>query len=258
MGLKSVRFETDGRVATVTLDRPASGNAVDHVMAAELSEACVRVNESNDIRVVVLTGSGDSFCVGTEYPDLTNENQAPAEAALGSLRAARYIAAIDGPVVAALNGDAIDQGLELALACDLRVASSSARLGLTQVKDGLIPWDGGTQRLPRLIGMGRAMEMVIGSRMVDAAEALQMGLVNHVTAPGAAVQKALEIASTIASMGPVAARYAKEAVQKGLDMTLDQGLRLEGDLNLLLHSTADRAEGIRSFLERRRPEYRGE
>ena len=142
MGLKSVRFETDGRVATVTLYRPASGNAVDYVMAAELSEACVRVNESNDIRVVVLTGSGDSFCVGTEYPDLTNENQAPAEAALGSLRAARYIAAVDRPVVAALNGDAIDQGLELALGCDLRVASNSARLGLTQVKDGLIPWDG--------------------------------------------------------------------------------------------------------------------
>ena len=94
--------------------------------------------------------------------------------------------------------------------------------------------------------------------MVDAAEALQMGLVNHVTPPGEAVQKALEIASIIANMGPVAARYAKEAVQKGLDMTMDQGLRLEGDLNLLLHSTADRAEGIRSFLERRRPGYRGE
>ena len=247
MPAKAVRYETDRHVATITLDRADAGNAVDYTMAVELAEACARAHESDEVRVVVLTGSGRAFAKSGQSPDRSPD----------TLRVASRIAAIDKPSIAAINGDAVDQGLELALACDLRLAARGARLGLTQVRSGSIPWDGGTQRLPRLVGIGRALEMVLTCRLVDAEEARQMGLVNVIAPDGEAVQKACEIAARIGEMGPVAARYAKEAVLKGADMALPQGLRLEGDLNLLLHTTSDRAEGIGSFVERRAPEYRG-
>ena len=131
-------------------------------------------------------------------------------------------------------------------------------MGLTQVGDGAMPWDGGTQRLPRLVGRTRAMEMVLTSRLVDAREALEIGLVNQVVEPDRVLRRSLDVASTIAGQGPIAARYLKEAVLKGLDMTLEQGLRLEADLSFLLQSTTDRAEGIQSFLEKRKPEYKGD
>ena len=254
---KTVLVEkTDRRIATVTLDRASTGNAVDQRMAIELGDACEQLDQDGDIWVVVITGVGDAFCLGSD-PSVIQMAQDEAESLL-SLRVAGRIAAMEKPVIAALNGDAIGQGLELALACEIRIASSEARFGLTQVNDGLMPWDGGTQRLPRLVGCGRAMEMILTSRMVDAGEALEIGLVNEVEEPGQVVQRAQEMASTIAGQGPIAARYIKEAVLKGQEMTLEQGLRLEADLNIILQSTADRAEGIRSFLEKRRPQYRGE
>ena len=171
---------------------------------------------------------------------------------------ASAVADIEKPVIAAINGDATDQGLELALACDIRVASERARFGLTQVETGLVPTDGGTQRLPRLIGRARALEMILTSRLIDAAEAKHIGLVSDIVAPSEVLARAQEIASAIAKHGPIASRYLKEAVLQGLDMTLSQGLRLEADLSFLLQSTADRAEGIDSFLERREPDYKGE
>ena len=252
----AVRYETTRHVATITLDRAASGNAIDYTMAVELAEACSRARESDEVRVVVLTGAGAFFCKGDRAP--ADGKTASGDGRPAEVRVAGRIASVEKPVIAAINGDAIDQGLELALACDIRVASDAARLGLTHSKSGSIPWDGGSQRLPRLVGTGRALEMVLTGRLVGAEEARQMGLVNVTAAPGEAVQKALAIAAGIAEMGPIAARYVKEAVLKGGDMTLDQGLRLEGDLNVLLHTTSDRAEGIRSFVERRKPEYSGE
>ena len=165
---------------------------------------------------------------------------------------------MEKPVIAALSGDALDQGLELALACDVRVASLDARLGMTQLARGLLPWDGGTQRLPRLVGRAAATEMLLTGATLDAARALEIGLVNESVDPDRVAERAAEIAATVASHGPIAARYTKELVHDGLDMTLDQGLRLEADLNFLLQSTADRAEGVASFLERRGAVYRGE
>jgi enoyl-CoA hydratase len=246
----TIRLDVDQRIAIVTLARPERSNTLNERMAFELREACHLVRQNDDVRVVVLTGEGDAFCRGTDF----SESQRSFE----RLKVADAVASIEKPVIAALNGDARDQGLELALACDMRVTSSDARLGLAQVQSGLIPWDGGTQRMPRLIGRGRAMEMILASRIVDAQEALNMGLVNHLAEPGQALTKAREIASAIAGHGPIASRYLKEAVLKGADMTLDQGLRLEADLNFILQTTADRAEGLRSFLERRAPEYHGE
>ena len=250
--MTGVTLDIQDKIAVVTLDRPEAGNRVDENMAAGLAEACAAAERDDAVRVVVLTGVGRSFCVGSE-PD------SPATpAAFSRLRSSGSVASISKPVIAAVNGDAIDQGLELALACDLRVASSGARLGLTHITRGLVPWDGGTQRLPRLIGLGRATELVLTGRLVDAGEAHRIGLVNETVNPGETVERALALASLLASHGPAAQRYAKEAVLQGQDLTLAQGLRLEADLSFLLHGTADREEGIASFRERRKPEYRDE
>ena len=239
-------------IATITLDRPDAGNAIDEQTAQRLRDACERVRQDDDVRVCVITSDGD-FCVGTEF---VGETPIPDEFA--RLRVSEAVAAIEKPTIALINGDAIDQGLELALACDLRVAASDARLGLTHLATGLIPWDGGTQRLPRVIGQSRATAMILTSRLVDAQEAMDIGLVNHVAEREEATEYVMSLSTTIASHAPIAARYLKETLLKGSDMTLAQGLGLEADLTVILQSTADRADGIASFLERRQPNYRGE
>ena len=250
--MTGVSLETQNGVAVITMDRPDAGNRVDQALAVSFAEACTAVERDDAVRVVVLTGAGGSFCEGTEP-----ESPAGREA-FSRLRASAHVASISKPVIAAVNGDAIDQGLELALACDLRVASSGARLGLTHITRGLIPWDGGSQRLPRLIGLGRATELIMSGRVVDADKAYRFGLVNETVPPGQELERALSVASGVAAHGPAAQRFTKEAVLRGQDLTLDQGLRLEADLSFLLHDTADREEGIASFRERRPPEYRDE
>lgn len=245
--LRTLTLAIEEHVATVTLDRPAAGNSVNELMASELRETCDSVDADPDVRVVLLTGRGDAFCLGTDGPGPVDD-----------LRAAAAVSAVRKPVIAVLNGDAVDQGLEIALACDIRVASTCARLGLTHLARGAIPWDGGTQRLPRLVGIGRAMDILLTSRLLDAEEALEAGLVNELAEAADLRTRAGALAGTVAGQGPIAARYLKEALLKGADMTLEQGLRLEADLNIILQSTVDRAEGIRSFLERRSPLYRNE
>ena len=240
-------------IATITLSRPNAGNAIDEQTAQQLRDLCEVVRQDDDVRVCVVTAAGGVFCAGTEF---AGEGPSPDEFA--RLRVSEAIAAIEKPTIALISGDAIDQGLELALACDLRVASESARLGLTHLASGIIPWDGGTQRLPRIVGQSQATDMILRSRLLDAQEALEIGLVNHVGEHEEAAGYAHSLAATIASHAPIGARYLKETLMKGADMTLAQGLGLEADLTVILQSTADRAEGIASFLERRQPEYRGE
>ncbi len=249
----TLRLTKSGGIATITLSRPHKRNAVNERMAQELRDACERIRQDDDIRVGILTGAGDAFCGGTDADELP---AAPDD--ILRLKASAAIAGVEKPMIAFVNGDAIGQGLELALACDIRVAASDARFGLTQLSGGMMPWDGGTQRLARLIGISRATELILLSRILDADEALAIGLVNHTDERGAAQEHAHTLAATIASHGPIAARYLKEALLKGADMTLAQGLGLEADLNIILQSTVDRAEGIASFLERRTPHYRGE
>lgn len=173
------------------------------------------------------------------------------------LQVASSLAALPIPVIVAVNGDALDHGLELALAGDLRVAATNANFGLTDLSRGVLPWDGGTQRLPRLVGPAWALDMVLTSRVIDATEALAIGLVNRVVEGDQLLAEVHQMADAIVAGGPIAARYAKEAVQKGIDLALPQGLGLEADLNVILQSTADRAEGIESFLQRRDPRYTG-
>ena len=252
--ISPARYETAEHIATITLCRPDAGNAIDELMAAALRDACERARQDDDIRVVMLTGAGDAFCLGTEGDagSLDPDDMA-------RLRVSDAVAAIEKPVIALINGAALDQGLELALACDARVAASDARLGLTQVRRGAMPWDGGTQRLPRLIGQSAALEMILTGRIIRAADALDTGLVNLAQSGASdAAEYAYALASRMAAHAPIAARYLKETLLKGADMTLAQGLALEADLSVLLQSTSDRAEGIGSFLERRAPRYRGE
>ena len=248
-----VSVEVADGTATVYLDRPDAGNRVNERLAAGIRDVFDSLEHDDRVGVVLVTGCGEVFSLGSEPPSDDLDFLQTAD----KLRVSSRIAACAKPVIAALNGDAIDQGMEMALACDFRLAAEDARLGLTQVDAGLLPWDGGTQRLPRLIGQGRAMEMVLTSRIVGALEAMEMGLVDRVVGRGGVLTEARKLAETIASHGPIAARYVKEAVRTGRDLPLDQGLRLEADLNILLQGTEDRAEGIRSFLERRAPTYKG-
>ena len=246
MPYSTIIYSRKAHIARVTLNRPAAGNAINQQLAQELEEVCQLINQEDDIYVVTLTGAGDVFCSGGEV-----------ELETGSYHPAAAVAGIDRPVIAAVDGDALGLGLEIALSCDIRIASEKARFGLPQVARGRIPMDGGTQRLPRIIGRGKAMELLLTAETISADEALEIGLVSKVVPPEALAGEVDKLAETIAAKGPIALRYLKEAINKGLDMTLEQGLRLEADLYFLLHTTSDRTEGIKSYLEKRKPEYKG-
>ena len=244
-----------GRVARIILSRPEAGNAIDFGLSYALADIAGEVRQRDDVWAVVLASEGPDFCVGTDPEALLiasmDDSQLPA------LRAAQSIAAIEKPVVCSIQGRAYDQGLEIALACDVRVAGSTSTFAMRHVLSGDMPWDGGTQRLPRVVGRSRAVEILLTGRTFDASDALAIGLVSETVAPVDAGTRANELAETIAAHGPTALRYVKEAVLSGSDGPLEQGLRLEADLSFLLQSTRDRSEGISSFLERRAPDYRG-
>jgi enoyl-CoA hydratase/carnithine racemase len=249
-----ILYSPINHIGYITLNRPESGNNIDLPMAQELTEVCQKINQDENIYVVVITGAGDIFCAGGQAQSISLTEMGQLSANQGFSEA---MANIDRPTLAALNGDALGPGLELALACDLRIASNHARFGMPQITSGIMPLEGGTQRLPRIVGKGKALEMVLTGETITAQEAWEIGLVNKVTAPENLATEVQALATTIATKAPWALRYCKEAVNKGLDVTLDQGLRLEADLYFLLHTTVDRTEGIRSFLEKRPPKFGG-
>ncbi len=236
-------------VAYLTLNRSEADNVINQSLAQELTDVCQVINRDDSIYAVMITGAGDkAFCGGSELEQ--------------RLQMARYnvaaaVAGIDRPVVAAVNGDALGEGLELALSCDIRLASDRARFGLPQLAAGFIPTEGGTQRLPRLVGKAKALELILTAATVSAAEALAIGLVSRVVPAEKLAAEAEALVRAIAGKAPIALRYVKEAVNKGMDLTLEQGLRLEADLYLLLQTTADRTEGIKAFLEKRPPRFQG-
>ncbi|MFH1144844.1 MAG: enoyl-CoA hydratase-related protein [Candidatus Eisenbacteria bacterium] len=251
--------EAKGPVAIVTVNRPDKLNAINRAMFFELRALFQEIDADAAIRAVILTGSGTkAFAAGADIAELATLSPAEArELSLLGQSVMEGIARLSKPVIAAVNGFALGGGLELALCCHFRIASSNARLGLPEVTLGLIPGYAGTQRLPRLVGTGRALEMILTGIPLDAQEALRVGLVNRVVELEALLPTCEGIATTIASRGPVAARFALDAVQRGLDGTLEEGSRLEAALFGLLWSTADMKEGCAAFLEKRKPQFEG-
>ena len=247
MPYSSIIYTKKDHIAHIALNRLKAGNTINQQLAQELEDVCRQINQDEAIYVVILTGAGDrAFCKGSE-----------AEKSGAVYSAANAVADIEKPVIAAINGDALGQGLELALSCDIRLASDRAKFGFPEVSQGLIPSDGGTQRLPRIVGKGKALELILAAETVTAQEAFEIGLLSKVVPHKELLVEAEALARTIAAKGPIALKFIKEAVNKGLDLTLEQGLRLEADLYFLLHTTADRTEGITAFLEKRPPKFKG-
>ncbi len=259
MPVRTVSLEKRGPpgragIAFLALRRPDRENVVDAALLADLAGACDTIEADQEVRVVVLTAEGENFCRGWDTAFLGGEDPL-ADIAQGDPFGC--LAELPRPVVCAIQGDALSAGLELALACDIRVAAEDARLGLPETKLGLVPMGGGTQRLARLMGTGKALEMILTGEPVDAREALRTGLVSAVAPRDKLAAEAEAIAKRIAERGPIAVRYAKEAVSRGLEMPLEQALRYETDLTIILQTTEDRAEGVRAFLERRKPDFKG-
>lgn len=256
---ETIRYVAAAHIATITLNRPGVHNAMNETMRRELTRCFEGLVVDDDVKVVVVTGAGErAFSAGADIREFVEP--------LGPVRfreqrrRVEFRQAMDRcpqPIIAAINGFALGGGLELALACDVRIADADATLGLTEINLAIIPGGGGTQRLPRLVGRGKALELILTGARIPADEALRIGLVERVAPAGEALTAATELARTIAAKAPVALRYAKEAVVKGLELPLADGLRLEGDLSTLLRTTEDRVEGAKAFLEKRAPRWTG-
>jgi enoyl-CoA hydratase len=258
MAYTAIALEKKDHIATITLSRPRVLNAVDAQMAEELDDACRNIGQDEDIRAAIITGAGDrAFCAGGDLAQTSESPTSPVEAFPQIFEVGNMLAAVDRPVVAAINGYALGLGLCLAMASDIRIAAENALLGVPDLARGHLPLSGITQRLARLVGRGAALEMLLTAEPIDAREAYRLGLVSKVVPPAKLMPEAQALAQKIASKGPIALRFAKEAVGKGMDLTLDQGLRLEADLYFLLHTTQDRTEGVKAFQEKRTPTFKG-
>ncbi|MBB5235279.1 enoyl-CoA hydratase/isomerase family protein [Deinococcus budaensis] len=254
-----LQLDQHGPLAVLTVNRPGALNALNADTLSELSQATEAVIENPEIGALIITGGGDrAFVAGADISELAQlgDVYAGRELALAGQDVMQTIANLPIPVIAAVNGFALGGGLELALACDVRVASPRAKLGLPEVTLGLIPGFGGTQRLARLIGPGRALDLMLTARQVGAEEALALGLVNYVADDP--LQKAREVAEQMVKNAPIALSLVKEAVRRGMDTSLEAGLEVEADLFGMLVATQDFREGTSAFLAKRRAEFKGE
>jgi enoyl-CoA hydratase len=264
MDYNTIIYHKKDQIAHITLDRPEVANAINTEMAVELRGACQRINQEEDVKVVIISGAGKAFCAGEDLSQISgavlSELTSPTELREFTQRynVATMVAGIGCPVIAAINGDALGAGLALALSCDLRFASLQSSFGVPDIERGYFLASGITQWLPRIVGRGKAMEMVLTAELLDAQEAQRIGLVHRVVEPDEVIPQAEKLATEIVSKAPIALRYAKEAIHKGMDLTLEQGLRLECDLYMLLQTTQDRIEGVKAFLEKRHPQFKGE
>ncbi len=254
---KPLNYEKNNYVAIVTIPGFTPDSIGVNSFIYDFAELCAEIEADEEIRVIIIADPEEkNSCKenASGNPLFPNPNS---ETSLPLPCLSESIAGLDRPILGVIHGDALGQGLELAMACDIRIASELSCFGLPHIHQGLIPQDGGTQRLPRLIGKGKALEMVLTGEPVDAKEALRIGLVNMVESIGNVMKKAQELAQDMAKKAPISLRFTREAIYKGMDLTLDQGLRMEGDLYLLLYGTEDRVHGIESFTKKKEPSFKG-
>ncbi len=259
MAYELLLFDVERRIARVTFNRPEKLNALNDAVVSELSDAVEEIATRDDIGGAILVGAGNkAFVAGADIKELARQGPFDGKArALRGQSVLRRLETCGKPVIAAINGFALGGGCELAMACHIRIASEKARFGQPEVKLGIAPGYGGTQRLTRLVGKGRALELITTGRMIDAEEALRIGLVTRVVPADKLLAKAKETLETILAMGPRAVELAIEAVDLGLDMSLEEGLLLEANHFGLLAATNDMREGMAAFLEKREAKFTG-
>jgi enoyl-CoA hydratase/carnithine racemase len=259
MTYDTLLFEIRDGIAFVTVNRPDKLNALNDQVMAELADAAERIASDAAIKGVILTGAGSkAFIAGADIGDLSRQGPFDGKArAMRGQAVLRRLETCGKPVLAAVNGYALGGGCELAMACHLRIASEQAKFGQPEVKLGIAPGYGGTQRLPRLVGKGVALQLILSGEMIDAQEAYRIGLVNRVVPADQLLAEAEKLMRGILAMAPLAVRLSIEAVDQGLEMTLDEGLLLEANHFGLLAATQDMKEGTTAFLEKRPPKFEG-
>jgi enoyl-CoA hydratase len=259
MGFENLLLERDGAVAVLTINRPQVLNALNTPTIDELRRAVLELKHDAAVRVVVITGAGEkSFVAGADINELAV--QSPVQGKEHALRGQHVFDLIDNmgkPVIAAINGYALGGGCELAMACTLRVAAETARLGQPEINLGLMPGYGATQRLPRLVGKGVALDLLLTGRQITAQEALQIGLVNRVVPAASLMTEVRALATELAAKAPIALQYIAEAVHRGLEVSFDKAQFLEATLFGLVASTDDMREGTAAFLAKRKPTFKG-
>jgi enoyl-CoA hydratase len=255
---ETLLVDKDGRVAVLTVNRPDKLNALNDQVRSDMLEVLGQIENDASVGAVVITGAGEkSFIAGADIGEFAGRTPFDQRYAMRSPRIFDVMASFPKPVIAMINGFCLGGGCELAMSCDIRVASEKARFGQPEIKLGLIPGGGGTQRLPRLVGTGNALRLILTGDMIDAAEAKAIGLVDLVVAPEELRTKTLELAQKIAGMSPLTVKVAKEAVRASEKMSIEEGITYERDLFCLCFSTADKEEGVKAFLEKRPAQWQG-
>jgi enoyl-CoA hydratase len=254
MAYENIIFEKEDNIAIITFNRPEAMNALNNKTRAEFREAIAAVAADDQIKVLILTGSGKAFVAGS---DIKEFDQTSAYDAHNIQRLGGLVEKLDKPVIAAVNGFCLGGGNEIAMGCDIIIASEKAKFGQTEVNIGVIPGGGGTQRLPRLIGVCRAKELIFTGDIIGAEEAFRLGLVNRVVPADQLMPTAKEMAKKIATKSPAALKLAKTAINRGMQTNLESGLNYEYELYSLSLTLEDKAEGVKAFLEKRAPKFVG-
>ena len=258
MAYETILVERKGAVAIVRLNRPDKLNAMNTRLKEEVAHALGELEKDDGVRVAVITGVGDkAFVAGADINEFAGKKPIDQWQSYGHTSLYNAVDRFPKPILAMINGYCLGGGCELAMACDIRIASEKAQFGQPEINIGIIPGGGGSQRLPRLVGLGKALELILTGDRIPAAEALRIGLVDSVVPHDELEKRTMELAEKIASKSPVAVRLAKVAVKASANLPLDQGLRHEQSLFSVVFSTEDKEEGVRAFLEKRPPQWKG-